>query len=75
MKARGFEELLVWHESKELVLMVYREFKSCKDYAFRDQVQRAAVSVMNNKVAFEEISEKCLNISRMIGGLIRKLNV
>jgi len=43
-----FEDILAWQESKELVALVYQEFRNCRDYAFRDQIQRAAVSVMNN---------------------------
>jgi four helix bundle protein len=31
-----------------LVIDLYNTFENCKDYAFRDQLQRAAVSVMNN---------------------------
>ena len=27
---------------------IYGEFKLCRDYAFRDQIQRAVISVMNN---------------------------
>lgn len=38
----------IWKESKILAYDVYVAFKDCRDYAFRDQIQRAAVSVMNN---------------------------
>ena len=31
-----------------LVKGVYQNFSSCRDYGFKDQIQRAAVSVMNN---------------------------
>ena len=34
--------------AKELTIMIYRNFADCKDFSFRDQIQRAAVSVMNN---------------------------
>lgn len=47
-KIESFEDILVWQESRELVLGIYKLFKNCRDYAFRDQLQRAAVSVMNN---------------------------
>ncbi len=45
---KRFEDLIAWQKAKELVLLVYREFRSCKDHSFRDQIQRAAVSIMNN---------------------------
>ncbi|MFZ6015459.1 MAG: four helix bundle protein [Patescibacteria group bacterium] len=38
----------IWQESKALTYEIYAVFKDCKDYSFRDQIQRAAVSVMNN---------------------------
>ncbi|MDP2676650.1 MAG: four helix bundle protein [bacterium] len=43
-----FEELLCWKKSRELVRGVYTAFKSCNDYGFRDQIQRASVSIMSN---------------------------
>ena len=42
------EETLVWLKSKDLVILVYKLFKDNKDYGFKDQIQRAAVSIMNN---------------------------
>ncbi|MDI6778019.1 MAG: four helix bundle protein [Patescibacteria group bacterium] len=47
-KIESFEDILAWQESRELVLGIYKFFRNCRDYAFRDQIQRAAVSVMNN---------------------------
>lgn len=43
-----FEELLCWQKARELTKEVYRALSSCKDYGFKDQIQRAAVSVMSN---------------------------
>ncbi len=43
-----FEDLIVWQKGKELTLLVYKTFRSNKDFAFRDQIQRASVSIMNN---------------------------
>ncbi len=45
---KKFEELFIWIEAKDLVLEIYQLFKTNRDFAFRDQIQRAAVSVMNN---------------------------
>jgi four helix bundle protein len=44
----NFEDLDVWKSSRELVKMVYSDFTGCKDFAFRDQITRAGISVMNN---------------------------
>lgn len=43
-----FEDLLVWQKAEIFTVNIYRTFKTLKDYSFRDQIQRAAVSVMNN---------------------------
>ncbi len=48
MKIEKFEDILAWQKSKELTLNIYKIFKSCSDYSFREQIQRASVSVMNN---------------------------
>lgn len=48
MKIQRFEDIIAWQKGKELTLGIYTQFKSCKDFGFRDQVQRAAVSIMNN---------------------------
>jgi four helix bundle protein len=45
---KRFEDLIVWQKSRRLAKTVYQTFNSSKDFAFRDQIQRAAVSVMNN---------------------------
>ena len=45
---KSFEELEVWQLSRELVLDIYNMFGKHRDFAFRDQIQRAAVSIMNN---------------------------
>src|SRR4030042_1804333 len=48
MKIKRFEDIISWQKAKELSLLIYKLFKSNRDFAFRDQVQRASVSVMNN---------------------------
>ena len=45
---RQFEDLLCWQKARELTREVYRAFNECRDLGFRDQIQRAAVSVMSN---------------------------
>jgi len=43
-----FEDLLCWKKSRELVRDIYKALNTCKDYGFKDQIQRASVSVMSN---------------------------
>jgi four helix bundle protein len=43
-----FEDIVAWQQSQQLTLAVYKELKYCKDFSFRDQIQRASVSIMNN---------------------------
>lgn len=38
----------IWKEASLLTLDIYKLFKENRDYGFKDQIQRAAVSVMNN---------------------------
>ena len=66
---RSFENLYVWQESRELINIIYKIMSSCRDYGFKDQIQRAAVSIMNNIAeGFESGSDakflNFLNISR-----------
>lgn len=44
----NFEDLRIWQEARHLVKETYQAFAPCKDYSFRDQVQRSVVSIMNN---------------------------
>jgi four helix bundle protein len=48
MRAERFEDLIVWQKSKEMTLTLYMTLKELKDFAFRDQICRASVSIMNN---------------------------
>lgn len=43
-----FENLTIWKEARILVNDIYHVHKSTKDFGFKDQIQRAVVSVMNN---------------------------
>lgn len=59
MKFSRFEEILAWQKAKELSLLIYATFSNCRDYSFRDQIQRASISVMNNIAeGFERSSDK-----------------
>ncbi len=45
---KTIEEMYVWRTSRILVNNIYRMMRNCKDWGFRDQIQRASVSIMNN---------------------------
>ena len=45
---RVFENLFIWQEARTLVGEVYSMLDGSRDYGFKDQIQRASVSIMNN---------------------------
>lgn len=47
-KIEKFEDIIAWQKSRILVDDIYLSCKLLRDYSFRDQIQRAAVSIMNN---------------------------
>lgn len=47
-KNNSFEDLEVWRTSRQLVIDIYKNFSSCRDFAFRDQISRASIYVLNN---------------------------
>lgn len=48
MTERNFESLRIWQEARIFVNDIYDMMQNCKDFGFRDQIQRASVSIMNN---------------------------
>lgn len=114
-KIEKFEDLQILQKARELSMTCYKTFSKNRDYGFKDQIQRAAVSVMNNvaegfermgnkefrkflfiskgscgevrsmsylamdlqyisKNEFEKIRSSSIEISRMLSGLIKKLD-
>ncbi len=54
-----FEDIVAWQKARILTLEIYEICRFSKDYSYKDQVQRAAVSVMNNIAeGFERKSNK-----------------
>lgn len=43
-----FEDLTAWQKAQDLTVGIYLAFKECNDWAFRNQVCRAALSISNN---------------------------
>lgn len=48
LKIERFEDIVAWQKAKNLTLEIYSVFNDCGDFAFKDQIQRASVSIMNN---------------------------
>lgn len=48
MKFDRFEDIKAWQKAKDLTLKIYTIFDLSKDFGFKDQIQRASVSIMNN---------------------------
>lgn len=57
MNRETFESLRVWHDARALVARIYsctRASAFANDFAFRDQIRRAALSVMSNSAEGHE---------------------
>jgi four helix bundle protein len=48
MKIENFKEIEAWKESRQLVKEIYSGFSNCRDFSFKDQIQRAGISIMSN---------------------------
>ena len=57
-----FEDLEVWQDAKTLTLSIYQIMRDNRDYGFRDQIQRASVSIMNNIAEGSESGSGATNI-------------
>lgn len=48
MRIERFEDIIAWQKAKDLTVLIYTVYAESKDFGFKDQIQRASVSVMNN---------------------------
>jgi four helix bundle protein len=51
MQVKNFEDLEIWKDARFLTKAIYqltKDVKFAKDFALRDQIRRAAVSIMSN---------------------------
>ena len=48
MQIEKFEDIIAWKKSKELTVCIYKIFRELKDLSFKNQIERASVSIMNN---------------------------
>jgi four helix bundle protein len=61
----NFQKLQVWQKAKELAVLIYRLVKKqniSKDYGYKDQIQRAAVSIPANIAEGDESGTNKLSI-------------
>ena len=80
-KIETFEDLLVWQKAMEMVKKIYlvsQDGKISKDFALRDQLRSAALSIPTNIAeGFERASTKeylnFLNIAKGSAGELRSL--
>ena len=80
--AKRFEDLWIWQQARALVKDIYGDFGKAtlaeRDFGFRDQIQRAGLSIMNNIAeGFERQSDiefaRYLVISRGSSGEVRSM--
>jgi len=80
--ASTFEDLTIWQDARRLLKEIYSIFTikgpAQRDYGFRDQLQRAALSVMNNIAEGFERSSKAdfarfLDIAKGSCGEVRSM--
>jgi four helix bundle protein len=45
---KNFEELDIWKNARLVTKQVYLDFQTNRDFSFKDQIQKASVSIMNN---------------------------
>jgi four helix bundle protein len=48
MIIRKFEDIIAWQKAQDFAVTIYTMFKNQKDFGFKDQIQRAAISISNN---------------------------
>jgi four helix bundle protein len=48
MAYQSFEDLEVWQRACRLTVDIFKAFSSCKNFSFKDQIQRAALSIPSN---------------------------
>lgn len=63
MAERNFETLRVWQNARVFVNSIYDLMADNRDWSFRDQIQRAAVSIMNNIAEGHESGSDAKNVN------------
>jgi|688.fasta_scaffold1534746_1 four helix bundle protein len=59
MKIKKFEDLLVWQKAVDLTVDIYASLELVNDFGFKNQIQRASLSISNNLAeGFERGSDR-----------------
>ena len=59
MKIERFEDIVAWQKARELNKELFGQFKTTRNFTFRDQILRASLSITNNIAeGFERGSNK-----------------
>lgn len=48
MKIERFEDIISWQKARVLTREIYTIFRPCRDYSFKDHIQKTSISIMNN---------------------------
>lgn len=79
---KSFEDLWIWQETRILVTNIYKDFGpgtlGYRDFGFKDQIQRAVISIMNNTAeGFERSTQteyaRFLDIAKGSCGEVRSM--
>ena len=59
MKIKRFEDLIVWQKDIDLTVDIYASLEKVNDFGFKNQIQRASLSISNNLAeGFERGSDR-----------------
>jgi len=59
MKFQNFQDMEMWKSAKNLAVIIHKIFSNSRDYLFRDQIERAVITIMNNLAeGFDRRSDK-----------------
>jgi len=59
MKIQKFEDIIAWQKAQDFAVDIYTAFSGLKDFGFKNQIQRASVSISNNIAeGFDRLSDK-----------------
>jgi len=77
-KVKRFEDLEIWQSSRDLLNLIYDDFRDCSDFTFRNQIISAGLSIKNNIAeGFSRDSDKefkqFLNISKGSNGEVKSM--
>lgn len=75
---KKFEDLEIWQLARQMVNLIYDDFRDCKDYNFKNQISSAGLSIMNNIAeGFSRESDKefkqFLNIAKGSCGEVKSM--